>query len=170
MATSSQTLTGHDIYKPFLGGVHMKTRFVVIWLLISAVAVAQPPERKYLSSKLATERQLPFSSGVLAGNTLYIAGTIGVDATNGNGSVNPKEEARLVMDQIKQVVEKAGMTMDDVVSIQVFCTDLNHYDSFNKVYKTYFRRNYPARAFVGAGKLLFGARYEVLGIAIKSQK
>lgn len=112
---------------------------------------------------------MPFSSGVLVGNTLYIAGTTGVDPST-KTLVTAEEEARLVMNQVKQVVEQAGMTMDDIVSLQVFCTDLANYDAFNGVYKTYFHGDYPARAFVGVPKLLFGARYEVMGIAIRSGK
>jgi 2-iminobutanoate/2-iminopropanoate deaminase len=71
------------------------------------------------------------------------------------------------MDEFKQTVESAGLSMDDVVSIQVFCTDLNLYDKFNGVYKTYFHADYPARAFLGAASLLRGGRYEVMGIAVK---
>jgi enamine deaminase RidA (YjgF/YER057c/UK114 family) len=78
-----------------------------------------------------------------------------------------EDEAGLVMEGIKQTVESAGLSMDDVVSIQIFCTDLKLYDTFNGVYKTYFHGDYPARAFVGASTLLRGGRYEVMGIAIK---
>ena len=54
------------------------------------------------------------------------------------------------MDQVKQTVESAGLSMDDVVSMQIFCTDLKLYDTFNAVYSTYFHGNYPARAFSGS--------------------
>lgn len=148
----------------------MKIGLLPVLFLIPALSLAQQTGRTHLKSKLAAERNLPFSSGVLVGNTLYIAGTTGVDASNVNAAVTAEEEARLVMEQVKQVVEKTGMTMDDVVSMQVFCTDLANYDAFNKVYRTYFHGDYPARAFVGASKLLFNARYEVMGIAIRSRK
>ena len=59
------------------------------------------------------------------------------------------------------------MTMDDLVSVQFFCSDVSHYVAFNEVYKTYFKKEYPARAFIGSGKLLFDARFEVQGIAVK---
>jgi 2-iminobutanoate/2-iminopropanoate deaminase len=148
----------------------MKLRYVVAPILLAAaLASAQQTGRTHMKSALAQERKLPFSSGVLVGDTLYIAGTTGVDPTT-KAPVTPEEEARLVMNQVKQVVEQAGMTMDDVVSMQVFCTDLANYDAFNGVYKTYFKGEYPARAFIGASKLLFGARYEVMGIAVRSHK
>jgi enamine deaminase RidA (YjgF/YER057c/UK114 family) len=44
---------------------------------------------------------------------------------------------------------------------------VSYYEAFNGVYRTYFHDNYPARAFIGSGKLLFGARFEVQGIAVK---
>jgi 2-iminobutanoate/2-iminopropanoate deaminase len=64
-------------------------------------------------------------------------------------------------------VESAGLTMDDVVSMQVFCTDLALFDTFNSVYRTYFPHGFPARAFLGAGALLRGAHFEVLGVAVR---
>ena len=147
----------------------MKHAWMLTLMLVATRAAAQPASRSHLKSKLAQERKLPFSSGVLVGDTLYIAGTTGVDPDT-KGPVNAEEEARLVMNQVKQVVEQAGMTMDDIVSLQVFCTDLTNYDTFNGVYKTYFHADYPARAFIGASKLLFGARYEVMGIAVRSHR
>ena len=71
------------------------------------------------------------------------------------------------MDGVKRTLEAAGLTMDDVVSIQVFCSDLKLFETFNGVYKTYFHGDYPARAFVGAANLLRGGRFEVTGIAVK---
>ncbi|HMK28259.1 MAG TPA: Rid family hydrolase [Terriglobales bacterium] len=147
----------------------MKVRYLLPLLLVAGLSWAQQTERAHLKSKLAQERHLPFSSGVLVGNTLYIAGVTGVNPST-KGPVTPEEEARLVMNQVKQVVEQAGMTMDDIVALQVFCTDLANYDAFNDVYQTYFHGDFPARAFLGTSTLLFGARYEVLGVAVRSGK
>jgi 2-iminobutanoate/2-iminopropanoate deaminase len=148
----------------------MKIRGLLLLLVLPAVALAQSSGRKHLMSMLALQRNLPFSSGVIVGDTLYVAGTIGVDPSAANKNISAQEEARLAMNQVKQVVEQAGMTMDDVVSVQVFCTDLANYDAFNRVYRTYFHGKYPARAFVGVDKLLFGARYEVMATAVRSPK
>lgn len=140
---------------------------VLLVLMPLGASAQQQADRTYLQSPIAKQRHLPFSSGVVVGNTLYIAGTTGVDPTT-KGPVSPTEEARLVLDNVKHVVEQAGMTMDDIVSLQVYCTDLKNYDAFNDVYATYFHGKYPARAFIGASSLLFGARYEVMGIAVRS--
>ena len=57
--------------------------------------------------------------------------------------------------------------MDDLVSVQVHSSDVEDYAAFNGVYRTFFTETFPARAFLGAGTLLFGARFEVLGIAVR---
>lgn len=139
---------------------------VLIACLLFAVAAPAQTDRTFLKSKLAAERHLPFSSGVRVGDTLYVAGTT-VDPAKVGPSLSPEQEAGEVMEQVKQTVEQAGMTMDDVVSVQVFCTDLVNYDAFNGVYRKYFRENFPARTFVGVAKLLFGARFEVNAVAVR---
>lgn len=150
----------------------MRLRTLVVGVLFLALCFgAGATDRKYIVKPRSDDRKgLPFSEGVLVGNTLYIAGHIGLDAKTNMPPASPEEEARLVMDEIKQTVESAGLSMDDVVSIQIFCTDLKLYDTFNNVYKTYFHVNYPARAFLGAANLLRGGRYEVMGIAIKQSQ
>lgn len=149
----------------------MKRRMMLgVMLLVCCVAVGAS-DRKYVVKPRSTDRKsLPFSEAVLAGNTLFVAGHIGLDPKTDMPPASAEEEARLVMEGIKQTVESAGFTMDDVVSIQVFCTDLRLYDTFNAIYKTYFHGDYPARAFVGADKLLRGGRYEVMGIAVKKSQ
>ena len=147
----------------------MKLRYGLLLLLVPVLLSAQASDRTHLKSKLAQERNLPFSSGVVVGDRLFIAGTTGVDALT-TKPVGVEEEARLVMNAVKQTVEQAGMTMDDIVQMEVYCTDLANYDTFNGVYKTYFHGDYPARAFVSVPKLLFGARFEVMGIAVRSKK
>ena len=147
----------------------MRLRKIVVSVLFLVLcAAAGAADRKYIVKPRSGDRTaLPFSEGVLVGNTLYIAGHIGLDAKTNMPPASPEEEARMVMNDIKQTVESAGLTMDDVVSMQVFCTDLKLYDTFNSVYKTYFHGDFPARAFLGAASLLRGGRYEVLGIVVK---
>ena len=146
----------------------MKMRIAVGLLLLVFGVAAGAADRKFIVNPRAADlKGLPFSDAVLVGNTLYIAGHIGLDPKSDLPPASAEDEARLVMDGIKKTVESAGLTMDDVVSVQVFCTDLKLFETFNGVYKTYFHGDYPARAFVGASNLLRGGRYEVTGIAIK---
>jgi reactive intermediate/imine deaminase len=123
--------------------------------------------RRYIDPRTKADVTLPpFSGAVFAGNTLYLAGEIG---TNANNEVpdTAEAEAKAVLDKIQARLKSAGLTMDDLVSVQIFCSDVKHYAAFNQVYRTYFSREYPARAFIGAGTLLFGARFEVQGIALR---
>jgi enamine deaminase RidA (YjgF/YER057c/UK114 family) len=137
---------------------------------MSAVAVsntAAQESRRYIDPVSAEDAEgLPFSGAVMIGNTLYLSGAIGLDE-NQQVPATAEAEARNVMTRIRGRLEAAGMTMDDLVSVQVFCSDVAHYDAFNRVYRTFFTREYPARAFLGSGTLLFGARFEVQGIAVK---
>jgi 2-iminobutanoate/2-iminopropanoate deaminase len=112
-------------------------------------------------------RKLPFSDAVWHGGTLYLSGHIGLDAKTGLPPGTAEEEARLVMDGVKHTLEAAGLTMDDLLSVQIFCSDVTLFETFNTVYRTYFKGEFPARAFLGSGKLLFDARFEVQGIAAK---
>ncbi len=109
---------------------------------------------------------LPFSDGVLVGDTLYLSGKIGLDPATGKVPATVEEEVRLVMEDVKATLARAGMTMDDLVYVQVFCSDLSLYARFNAIYRTYFS-GFPARAFIGSGALLFDSHFEVQGIAVR---
>jgi reactive intermediate/imine deaminase len=109
----------------------------------------------------------PFSDAVLVGDTLYLAGRIGFKPGTREVPAAAEEEAKLLLDQFKDVLKAADMTMDDLVSVQVFCSDVKLFDTWNKVYPTYFTKDLPARAFLGSGPLLFGARFEMQAIAVR---
>lgn len=148
--------------------MHSQTMAVafISLLLIAAVLHADSPSqpaRKYLKP----EGDLVFSNGVLVGDTLYVAGHIGLDPKTGKPPATPEEEAKLVLDEVKATLARAGMTMDDLVQVTVFCPDVALWQKFNGVYRGYFGKDFPARAFIGSGPLLFGARFEVQGIAVK---
>lgn len=123
--------------------------------------------RRYIDPRTRADAALPpFSGAVFAGNTLYLAGEIGTDANN-KVPDTAEAEAKAVLDKVQARLKSAGMTMDDLVSVQIFCSDVRHYAAFNEVYRGYFSKEYPARAFIGSGGLLFGARFEVQGIAVR---
>ena len=139
----------------------------VLIVVAAPFALGAQQSRRYVDPRSATDTTVPpFSGGVLVGNTFYLAGKIGLTPDR-KIPATPEEEARIVLNDVKATLEKAGMTMDDLVSVQIFCSDVQHYDAFNRVYRTYFTKEFPARAFLGSGTLLFGARFEVQGIAVK---
>jgi reactive intermediate/imine deaminase len=111
--------------------------------------------------------QAPFSDAVVVGDTVYLAGRIGIDPKTGKAPDDLDQEIRLLLDGVKAVLAATGLTMDDLVSVQVYCPDLTLYDRFNAVYRGYFGKDVPARAFVGSGPLLRGGHFEIQGIAVR---
>ncbi|PZQ65906.1 MAG: RidA family protein [Phenylobacterium zucineum] len=109
----------------------------------------------------------PFSAAVVVGETVYLSGiTDGGTALGGTTA----DAAKRVLDGLKRNAEAAGATMDDLAWVQVFSSDLADYQTFNEVYRTYFKGPMPARAYIGTDKLLGGARFEVMGVAVKRQR
>jgi reactive intermediate/imine deaminase len=112
--------------------------------------------------------QAPFSDAILSGNTLYLAGRIGIDPKTGKVPEKIEEEIKLLLDGEKDVLAQAGMTMDDLVYVQIACTDLSLFGKLNPIYASYFTtKDYPAREFIGAGSLLLGGHFELQAIAVK---
>ncbi|SDF80913.1 RidA family protein [Terriglobus roseus] len=112
--------------------------------------------------------QYPFADAVLVdGHALYLSGRIGLLPGTTQTPSTAEEEARLVLDDIQKVLALAGMKMEHLVQLQVFCSDVSLWETFNAVYRTYFTGPLPPRAFLGSGTLLFNARFELIGIAVK---
>jgi len=131
---------------------------------VSMVTMSAQTSRTYANPRSAANpdsaTQPPFSGAVIVGNTAYLAGVLGAGDT-------AEAAATAGLNSIQTSLKAAGMTMDDLVSVQIFCPDVANYDAFNKVYRTMFKQEYPARAFLGSGPLLNGAKFEIQGIAVK---
>jgi 2-iminobutanoate/2-iminopropanoate deaminase len=137
--------------------------------LFAATAHSADSERTFITPPGADPKvAAPFSNGVLVNGTFYVGGHLGVDPASGKVPADAEAEARLVLDSVKLSLERAGLTMADLVSVTVYCTDLDLYDKFNAVYRSYFHDHYPARAFIAVAKLVRGARFEIAGVAVKS--
>jgi len=127
------------------------------------------PDRKFINTAQHNPAW-PFSDGVLLRDTLYLSGRIGMDPQLGMAPADVDSELKFLFDGVEEVLRKAGMTMDDLVYVQIFSPDLSLWTQFNKAYVERFSRELPARAFIGSGPLLLGARFEMIGIAIQSRK
>lgn len=145
-----------------------------LWLILVAAVFTsamlgqeQSTSRRTVNLPRGATADLPFSDAILAGNTLYMSGWIGLMPGATKVPDDPKEEAKLLLDRYQAILKEAGMTMDNLVSVTVYCPDLSLYSTFNEVYRTYFKRDFPARAFIGSGPLLFAGRFEMQGIAVK---
>jgi enamine deaminase RidA (YjgF/YER057c/UK114 family) len=109
----------------------------------------------------------PFSDGVWVGSTFYLSGHLGMDPETRKPPADAGQEARLMLDAMKATLKAAGLEMKNLVYVQIFCSDVSLFSVFNIVYREYFGKDFPTRAFIGSGPLLFGARYEIQGIASK---
>jgi 2-iminobutanoate/2-iminopropanoate deaminase len=140
---------------------------IVAGLTVGGARSQAPVVRKAIN--LPTDNpQLPFSGAILAGNTLYLSGRIGLDPKTGKAPESVDQEIKTLLDTVKATTVAAGMSMDDLVYVQIACTDLSLYDKFNAAYRSYFTtKDLPAREFIGAATLLRNGHFEIQAIAVK---
>jgi len=111
-------------------------------------------------------QNLPFSDGIMAGDTLYIAGQQGTDSS-GKLKDGISDQTEATLEHMKQVVTKAGFAMKDVVSVNVYLSDIADFAAMNKVYTTFFPSPKPARTTIQAAGLVNGAKVEISAIAVR---
>jgi 2-iminobutanoate/2-iminopropanoate deaminase len=117
---------------------------------------------------IGTNSSRPFSDAVLIDErTLYLSGRIGLKADGSGIPDTVEEEAHRLMQDVQQILASAGMQLEDLVFLQIFSPDVALWAPFNEVYRQYFSGPMPPRSFIGSGPLLFGARFEAQGIAVK---
>lgn len=109
----------------------------------------------------------PYNQAVLAGNTLYTSGQIAINPANGNlVTDNIETETTQVMENIKAILEEAGMSFENVVKSTIFIMNMNDFGSINKVYGSYFNeKTAPARETVQVACLPKNVNIEISVIA-----
>ena len=151
--------------------MHARITLIIVALmaLLASIAWAQNSntERRVFRLPEVAAMDLPFSDAVLVGDTLYMSGNGGIDLSTMEVPEDPREEVKLLMENFTKTLALADMTLDDLVSVTVYSPDLSLYSDFNEVYRSYFTDEFPARAFIGSGPLLFGMRFEMQAIAVK---
>jgi len=138
---------------------------ILMFVLLPLSAKEKPYIQHYNSGK-SLPSGLPFSELVRVGNTIYMAGQLGVEP----GTLNLVKggmpaEAKRTMDNIKIALEANHFSMNNIVKCTVMLADISEWGAFNKIYKTYFTKPYPARSAMGANGLGLGARLEIECIA-----
>jgi len=109
-----------------------------------------------------------YSQAVKAGNTIYFSGQIAIDPETGDlnkGSVT--EQTRLVLKNLKAVIEESDCSLENVVKCTVFLEDMNDFSKMNEVYGEFFKPPYPARAAVQVARLPKDVKVEIEAIAVK---
>jgi 2-iminobutanoate/2-iminopropanoate deaminase len=125
-------------------------------------------QRKAIQTDKAPAAIGPYSQALLAGNTLYISGQLGLDPATGKlVEGGTPAQARQALNNIMSILMDQNMSMHNVVQVQVFLTDIGDFKAVNEVYKTFFAEPYPARAAVQAAALPAGASVEILATAVR---
>ena len=125
--------------------------------------------KQIISTNNAPQAIGPYSQAVMANDTLYVSGQIPViPATGAIVSDKVEEQARQVMENVKAVVESAGLTLDDVVKTTVFIKNMDDFGTINGIYSDYFKENCPARACVEVARLPKDVLVEMDAIAVKT--
>jgi reactive intermediate/imine deaminase len=152
------------------------TRAALIVSVLAAASCAVPATTPVQQEESAPEFinlydpwPYPFSSAVRVGRILHLSGQIGTRVENGTPQLvsgGLDAEARQTLDNIREVVTRAGSSMDRVVKCTVMMADMSEWPAFNEIYASYFPGPKPARSAFGATGLALGARVEVECLAV----
>jgi 2-iminobutanoate/2-iminopropanoate deaminase len=93
----------------------------------------------------------PYSPVVVSGDTVFTAGQVAFDEAGELVEGGIEEQTRRALENVRTCLEAAGCTLDDVVKVTAFLTDLGQFAAYNEVYKEFFEEPYPARTSVQAG-------------------
>ena len=134
----------------------MKTLCMLLLIAVSLQAAKKPiiPPEFAASAKTA-----PYSPGILVNGTLYVAGQTGQDLKTSQVPTDFEQEVKLCLDRIGLVLKAAGMKYEDVVSVQIYLTDMDLFARMNAVYTSVFKADRPARTTVGVSKLAAAAAH-----------
>jgi len=110
-----------------------------------------------------------YSQAILVGDTLYLSGQIGLDPYSMELVEGIEAQIRRVFDNLKAVCEAAGGSLADIAKLNIFLTDLSHFQLVNQIMGEYFAQPYPARAALGVASLPKDALVEMDGIVIINQ-
>lgn len=144
-------------------GRPMTIALVICVSVISTAVCAQ--EHKAIN--VGTAQGLPYSDGILVGNTLYVAGQEGDDASGKLVSGGIEAETEVAFANVQKVLEAAGFQMRNIVSVTVFLADINDFEAMNKIYREVLPDPKPVRSTVQAAALVDNARIENTVIAAK---
>jgi reactive intermediate/imine deaminase len=124
---------------------------------------------EFLKSGAVLPPGLPFSDGVRVGNLVILSGQLGIKP--GALELVPggiEAEARQTLENIRATLAAHGLSLKDVVRVQVMLADMADWPRFNAIYSEYFSEPWPARSAFGASGLALGARVEIEAFAVTS--
>lgn len=120
-----------------------------------------------ISTKKAPGAVGPYSQAVKAGNMIYTSGQLHISPENGEllkGDI--QAQTKLCLENVKAILAEGGATLEDVVKVTIFMTDISKFSLVNAVYAEYFSDHKPARSCVGVRELPLGGEIEIEAVAI----
>ena len=137
----------------------------LLWIgLLLSTSLAQAQVRAILPAQVRSNRV--YSPGVDAGDYVYISGQ-GPRRGDGTLPASFSEQCRQALDNVRSVMDAAGLNLDHIVYAQVYLEDINRYEEMNRVFGQYFGKEGPARAVLGVAKLP-DASIQINAIAVKN--
>jgi len=123
-------------------------------------------EKEILLNKRAPAVVGPYSPALKVGNLIFASGQIPIDPETGKmieGDIEAK--TRMVLENLKAVLEPYSIGLENVVKITIFLKDMNNYARVNKIYSEYFKEKFPARSCIEVSRLPKDAEIEIEAIA-----
>ncbi|MBN2186265.1 MAG: RidA family protein [Dehalococcoidia bacterium] len=114
--------------------------------------------------------KLPFSPAIKAGDYIFVSGQAGFIDSDGREVKGIEAQTRQCLENIKQVLEAAGSSLNDVVKVTVFLRHADHFSQMNEVYQSYFPKDYPARSALVTGLVIPSMLVEIECIAYSAPK
>lgn len=123
--------------------------------------------KKVICSSKAPGAIGPYSQAIEANGMVFVSGQLPIDAATGVMAEGVEAQARQSLENIKSILEEAGLSMANIVKTTVFLADMSYFADMNKVYATYFEGEYPARSAVAVKALPKDALVEIECIAVR---
>tara|TARA_B100001248_G_scaffold105489_1_gene78626 strand:- start:1804 stop:2274 length:471 start_codon:yes stop_codon:yes gene_type:complete len=143
----------------------IRSIFLCTISMTSILIFSQEPiemKKEIISTENAPKAIGPYSQAVIAGNLMFISGQIPLDPKTGDlVSESIEDQTKQVLNNLKNICEAAGYSLDDIVKISIFLTDLGNFATVNEVMKEFFAEPYPARATVEVSGLPLGVNVEI---------
>ena len=119
-----------------------------------------------INSKNAPEAIGPYSQAIRKGNIVFLSGQIPLDPNTMKLVEGVEAQIKQVFENLSQVITEAGASFNDVAKLNIYLTDLSHFDLVNEIMKNYFSEPFPARAAIGVASLPKGSLVEADGFLV----
>lgn len=125
-------------------------------------------EKKIINTKSAPAPIGPYNQAIVVNDTIYISGQVCIDPVSGNlKNKDIQEETHQVMQNLKAILQEAGMSFNDVVKTTIFITDMNQFSTINEIYGKYFEADFPARETVQVSALPKFVNVEISMVGVR---